>query len=127
MNKTLGPIVMVALIFLLTYANAKMPWNGEYAVYQGGYLLYSRELGDMQPPTRRDQKVSFMVEGRIAREMFESMAPDLKFACGSSLRLRVRNRGDVDCSFETDNHASPYTCYFGFNLNTGKSITGATC
>ncbi len=71
--------------------------------------------------------MSFMVEGQIAREMFESIGPDLKGACGASSGLRVRETGDVGCTYDKDNPASPYTCHFGLDLRTGKSILGATC
>ena len=89
--------------------------------------MYSNDLDEKQPPTKIDRKIALMVEGDVAREMFNSMGADLKLACGVTLSVRVRSKGDLECSFDKDDQAAPYTCYFGFDLKTGKSIAGATC
>lgn len=127
MKKHLVLLVATSTFFLLAYASSEQPWDGRYTAYKGRYLSYSNDLDEKQPPTRDDRKISFMVEGQIAREMFESIGPDLKEACGASSRLRIREKGDVECTYDNETPSSPYTCRFGLNLHTGKSIPGSTC
>ncbi|WP_256078285.1 hypothetical protein [Massilia sp. YIM B04103] len=123
-------LILLAVVFplpLLLHANTDKPWDGGYAAYKGYYFVYSNELGEQQPPTRQDRKIAFLIEGKIAKEMFESIGPDLKSACGASARLRIREKGDLECTLDKDTPSSPYTCRFGLNLKTGKSIPGSTC
>ncbi len=127
MKKHLLLVVSAATLFSLAYASAKKPWDGTYTTYMGSYLVYSNDLDEKQPPTRADRKMSFMVEGQVAREIFESIGPDLKAACGASSRLRVREKEDIGCTYDNENSSSPYTCHFGLDLRTGKSIPGASC
>lgn len=51
---------------------------------------------------------------------------DLKLSCGTTLGMRQRERGDVNCSYDKD-EKDPYTCHFGIDLRKGKSMGGATC
>lgn len=120
-------LIVAASTFLLAHAGTEKPWDGRYTPYKGQYLTYSNDLDEKQPPTRGDRKMAFMVEGPMAREMFEAIGPDLKDACGASSRLRIREKGDVECTYDKDTPSSPYTCRFGLNLGTGKSIPGSTC
>ncbi len=120
--------VLGAAGLLLSLAWAATPWDGGYSPVHGGYLAYSNGLKDRRPPTPDDHKLSFMVEGPLARQMFDAIGPDLEQVCGgSSASLRVRERGDLDCSFDKDDPRSPYTCHFGLDLRNGKGIPGATC
>lgn len=123
----LALIVAATSLFSMAHADEKKPWDGSYKQFKGEYLTYSGDLGEQQPPTQADRKASFMVEGPLAKEMFESIGPDLKDACGTLSGLRVRQKGDVDCTYDKDQRAAPYTCHFGLNLRTGKSITGSIC
>lgn len=127
MRRHLALIVAIASLFSLAHADEKKPWDGSYRPFKGEYLAYSGDLGEQQPPTQADRKASFMVEGPLAKEMFESIGPDLKDACGTLSGLRVRQKGDVDCTYDKDQRSAPYTCHFGLNLRTGKSITGSVC
>jgi hypothetical protein len=127
MNKYRALILAAATLFSLAYASTKKPWDGTYTPYKVNYLLYSNDLDEKQPPTSNDRRISFMVEGQLAQELFESIGPDLKRACGSTLGVRVRNRGDVECTYDKDDRTAPYTCHFGLDLQNGKSIVGSTC
>jgi len=120
-------ILASAAMFSLAYASAKKAWDGSYTQSTLHYLIYSNDLDEAQPPTRSDQRLSVAVTGELARQMFESIGPDLKLACGTTLGMRQRQRGDVDCSYDKDQPDSPYTCHFGIDLRNGKSIAGATC
>jgi hypothetical protein len=117
---------LTAVVSLVAFA-AQKPWDGTYTSYSMHYLLYSGTLGEAQPPTRTDQRLSFAIQGQLAKQMFDSIGPDLKLSCGTTLGMRQRTRGDVDCSYDKDDAQSPYTCHFGLDLRKGKSIAGAIC
>lgn len=106
---------------------APVAWDGSYSSFSGNYLIYSNDLDEKAPPTTKDRRVSFAVAGALAKKMFESIGPDQKDACGASTDLRIRNRGDLSCTFDLADKKSPYTCHFGLNLKSGKSIAGSTC
>lgn len=114
----LGAIASLSLVF----AAEKGDW-WRYKPIKGSYLIYSGDLGEEQPPTASDRKISFAVSGPLAKEMFDSMYPDAKEACSDDKGHRERYKGNVSCVSDPDG----YTCHFGFNLRTGASISGATC
>lgn len=120
-------VVATTLFSLVAYAAVKKPWDGTYTSYPMHYLMYSGSLSEAQPPKYTDRRLSFAIQGQLAKEMFDSIGPDLKLACGTTLGMRQRERGDLDCSYDKDDGASPYTCHFGLDLRKGKSIVGATC
>ncbi len=111
----------------VTYAAAKKEWDGTYASATIHYLVSSNDLDEAQAPTPADPRLSIAITGDLARQMFDAIGPDLKVSCGTSLGMRQRQRGDIDCSYDKEQSTSPYTCHFGFNLRKGKSIAGATC
>jgi opacity protein-like surface antigen len=111
----------------MAYAAVKKDWDGSYASATVHYLIYSNDLDEAKAPTPSDQRLSIAVTGDLAKQMFDAIGPDLKLGCGTTLGMRQRQRGDVDCSYDKEQSTSPYTCHFGFNLRKGKSIAGATC
>ncbi|CDG84870.1 hypothetical protein [Janthinobacterium agaricidamnosum] len=123
MKKLSGLILSVSAIAVLSLAYAGEKNWGEYKPFKGSYLIYSNDLGEQEPPTRNDRKISFMVTGTIAKDMFDSMSPDSKDSCSSDKDYRERNKDNVSCTLD---HGE-YACHFGFNLRTGKSIAGAIC
>lgn len=125
-NRTFMTVVAAAA-FSLAYANTKKPWDGTYTPSTIHYLIYSSDLDEAQPPTVNDQRLSVAITGELAQQLFDSIGPDLRLACGTTLGMRQRQRGDVDCSYDKDQRSSPYTCHFGIDLRKGKSIAGATC
>jgi len=106
------------------YAGEKYEW-WQYKPFKGSYLVYSGSLGEEQPATSNDRKVSFNVGGPLAKEMFDAMYPDLKGdeKCSSDKDYRERSKGELSCIHDRDG----YRCFFGFDLRSGKSISGATC
>lgn len=124
--KILSALILGAAA-LGSLAWAAKPWDGRYAAFKGEYLIYSGELGEVAAPTPSDRKAAFVLHGEVARKLFDSIGPDLKDACGTPAGLRVRQKGDMDCSYDKDNQSSPYVCRFGIDLRTGKSTYGAIC
>lgn len=107
-----------------TVAAERLGWDFSYKRFSGQYVIYSGELGETAPPTRADRKLSMMISGRLAREMFESMGPDIKDTCGAESGGRIRRKQNVSCSYYP---ADEFTCYLGVNLRSGDSIPGSTC
>lgn len=101
-------------------------WNFSYKGFKGEYAIYGGGIGDPYPPTSKDKKISFALTGAVAKEMFDSMAPDIKNTCGTEGggRIRWRDDGNVTCSLFNKNE---YLCHFGFDLRTGKSVGGSVC
>jgi len=114
-----GAAVMASIVYSISAAE----WPAPYKPFSGKYTIYSGELGDQQTPTRNEIKVSFIVDGRTAKEMFDSISPDDKETCGGE-GARARTKGNVWCTYQP---GKDYRCYFGFDLRTGKSIGGGIC
>jgi hypothetical protein len=91
---------------------------------KGDYYVYGGSLGDSVPPTDKDRKVSMMITGPLAKELFDQIGPDRKDACGAGPDHRTRLRGHLTCVWQkSDGHA----CYFGLDVPTGKSTHGTIC
>lgn len=89
------------------------------------YTIYSGSLGDEQPPTKDDRKIAFEMNGQPAKEIFESLYPDLLGVnCSDEKGERLRKKGRVWCVYTPE---GGYRCFFGFNLRTGESISGGSC
>jgi hypothetical protein len=88
------------------------------------YVIYSGDLGEQMPPTTTDRKISINVTGQSAKDIFESIGPDIKAECTTGKGERERRKGTVWCYFLP---TSGYECYLGFDLRTGRSIDGGEC
>lgn len=114
----------VSAFLSLAYAAEQVDWPAPYRPLKGEYTIYSGGLGDQQAPTRDDRKLSFIVDGAPAKEIFDSMSPDDKHTCTSEKGARSRTKNKIWCTY---NPGNGYTCYFGFDLRTGRSIAGGVC
>ena len=123
MKKTLAILGATALLSL-AYAAEQAHWPAPYRAFKGEYTIYSGELDDQQAPTKDDRRLSFIVTGPAAKEIFDAMSPDDKQTCSTEKGARSRTKDQVWCSF---NSSDGYTCYLGFDLRTGKSIAGGIC
>ena len=108
----------------MAYAADPVHRPAPYRSFKGEYAIYSGDLGDQQAPTRNDRKLSFIIEGPPAKEIFDSMPSDDRGTCSDEKGARSRSKENVWCTF---NPGDGYTCYFGFDLRTGKSIAGGIC
>jgi hypothetical protein len=123
MKKTVAMLGTTVLLSL-AYAAEQAHWPAPYRPFKGEYTIYSGELGDQQAPTHNDSKLSFIIQGQSAKDVFNAMPPDNKQTCSGEKGARSRSKGNVWCTF---NPGDGYTCYFGFDLKTGKSIAGGIC
>lgn len=125
MNARLVCLVSAFALFSIAHADDKKE-RGRYLAksLKGDYYVYGGSIGDSTPPTEKDRKLSLMVTGPLAKDLFDHIGPDAKEACGAGPDHRERDRGDLTCIWTKDDG---YSCYFGLNVRTGKSMPGVTC
>lgn len=99
-------------------------WRFAYAPFKGSYSIYGGGLGDPVQPSARSKNVAFVVTGPVAKQMFDAMGPDLKNTCGAGEGQRMRQRAEVVCFYRSK---AGYSCNFGFDLISGRSIGGSIC
>lgn len=88
------------------------------------YTIYSGEPGERQAPTPKDKKIAITIKGKAASEIFNSIGPDSSVTCTTTTGERLREKGELWCSYRPQ---SGYTCYLGFDLNTGRPSVGTSC
>lgn len=118
---------LIGALALLPFAHAaEQSEAGRYMAtpLKGDYYIYGGTIGDKTAPTQKDRKVSVMLVGELARDLFEHIGPDAKSACNAGPDYRERQRGDLTCSWTK---ADGHSCYVGINANTGRSMRGSTC
>ncbi|MCC2959817.1 hypothetical protein LK540_05155 [Massilia sp. IC2-278] len=100
------------------YPAPAKPLTAEYTIYSGG-------IGDEQPPTMDDRKLAVEVKGKAAKDIFDSLYPDVHgVSCGDEKGERLRRKRKIWCTYSP--HGG-YRCFLGFNLRTGESISGGAC
>lgn len=99
---------------------------GPYKQATASYWIYGGGLGDPVTATSKDKKIAFSIEGDAAKQIFEAIGPDKKDVCseGGDTRFRSRDNENLTCTRSKENI---YTCSFGFDLVSGKSIGGSIC
>jgi len=125
MNARMVCLVSAFALLPLAHAADKKE-EGRYLAkpLKGDYYVYGGSIGDKTPPTPKDRKVSLMFTGPLAQDLFDHIGPDAKDSCRPGPDYRERNRGDLTCTW-TKEHG--YSCYFGLDARTGKSMHGSTC
>ena len=98
----------------------------EYQSANIRYVIYGQEIDEPISPTVKDSKIAFVIEGKAAKNIFDSIPPDRgdEGCVSTGDRLRSRDNHKFSCVKYKD---GTYTCTFGFDLKSGKSIGGSTC
>lgn len=124
---------ILSVLALLSHAShatdkpvPKKDTGGRYLAspLKGDYYMYGGSLGDKSPPSKNDRKLSVMLRGPVAKDLFDNIGPDTKNACSSGPAYREREKGDLSCIWTKDDG---YSCYFGLDVRTGKSMRGIIC
>ena len=119
--------VFVGLIIgCLSVTAIAVEWAFEYRPAEAKYTFYSGTLDDAAAPDKKNVKIAFEVTGKAAKEMFDAMGPDKKDACSSEDQTRFRSRDGDKISCLLSNKGE-FSCSFGFDLRSGKSIGGSIC
>lgn len=124
MNLRLASLISAFLLLPLAHAAEKREGRFMAKPLKGDYYLYGGSIGDETPPTPKDRKLSIMLTGPLAKELFDHIGPDVKDACGVGPDQRERNRGDLLCLWTKE---EGYSCYIGLDARTGKSTAGIVC
>lgn len=120
---------LVALVCLLgvslSVAQEEKPYALNFKPANTEYVLYGRDLSEPLAPTTKDTRIAFEISGTAAQEMFDAMPPDRNIKCtdDKSFRFRSRDNEKLVCT----KYQGEYSCSFGFDLKTGKSIGGGGC
>lgn len=125
MHTQLGIAVIVIVVSSFAWAEDRNN-DGRYGAkpLKGDFYVYGGTLAEMTLPKRKDRKISFMLQGDLAKELFDQIGPDAKVACSSDPGYRERRRGDLDCVYSSEDG---YSCYLGLDVTSGKSINGSIC
>ena len=118
-------LVLLAASAIVSGASAT-DWSLTYRPATVKYTIYAGGLGDPVAPSKTDGKVAFAVMGSAAKAVFESIGPDKPDQCSSGSSLRYRSKDDDRLSC-TRSSGGQYSCYFGFDLKSGKSVGGSIC
>lgn len=121
--------LLSVLAVLLICTNASSQENAKYPApakpLMAEYTIYAGSLGDEQAPTRADRKLAIEITGEAARDIFESLYPDVQgVSCREEKGERLRRKGRIWCAYSP---SGGYRCFLGFNLRTGESISGGSC
>lgn len=119
-------IVLLVGATALTFAEdlpleAWRPLQVRYTIFSGG------SLADREAPTSTDRKLTILVDGHAAKEIFDSIGPDMPSSCSDEKGNRSREKQGVQCFYTARRGVKGYQCWIGVNLRTGKSIPTASC
>lgn len=117
-------IFVLGALAVTTLALANSNWQFAFKKMSGSYAIYGSGLGDPIAPSVADKKIAVVIKGAAAREIFDAIGPDVQDECLEKPD-RVRKR-DAD-NFICMRVGGEYSCKFGFDLVTGRSIGGSIC
>jgi hypothetical protein len=102
-------------------------WSGDWRTLKGSYTIYSGELAERDAPTATERKMTIAVDGGAAKEIFDSIAPDVYPTCSQEKGDRERRKKGVECTYTSQGTGKGYRCWIGINLRTGDSIPTVSC
>lgn len=121
----LGACGIVSFALAADRFNVWQPLQGAtYKIFSGDSVAYS------EIPTVKDRKLSIVVKGQAAMEIFDLIGPDEPEGCSATKGDRERNRDAVQCIFNATKASDPtkgYRCWIGVDLVSGKGIPTVPC
>lgn len=133
MRKTTLPMLGIFAI-VVSLAHAADPSSDPYGLwkpFQGAiYKIHSGIVSDRTPATTADRKLTVLVDGKTAREIFDSIGPDLPETCSGEQGDRMRDKKGIHCSYTAQDKGTkdgPYRCWIGLDLQTGDSVGTVSC
>lgn len=116
---------LASLAFAANTLGAWQPLQeGRYKIFSGETVAYG------EAPTAKDRKLSIVVKGQAAKEIFDSIGPDAREICSSEKGDRERNKGGVQCMYTAMDANAPgkgYRCWIGIDLITGQGVPTVSC
>jgi hypothetical protein len=118
----------------VSVSHAADPSSDPYGLWkslQGGmYKIHSGSVADRAPPTATDRMLTVLIDGKAAKEVFDSIGPDVQPVCSGVDRDRDRRRKGIYCTYSAEDVKTkdgPYRCWIGVNLVTGSTETTVSC
>jgi hypothetical protein len=119
--------VILTVSALVSLANAA-EWSDAYhPLLRATYSIYSGQPGERMAPTTLDRKLTIIIDGGAAKEIFDSIGPDARQTCSAEQGYRERNKKGVICNFSPQEPGKGYRCWIGLNLRTGDSMPPVGC
>jgi hypothetical protein len=119
--------------FVLSLAQAADPSSDPFGLWKAFpaiYKIHSGSIADRTPPTATDRMLTVLIDGNAAKQIFDSIGPDLREACSSEDGDRARAKKGVYCAYAAQLNGpkdSPYRCWIGVNLRTGDTQQTVPC
>lgn len=98
--------------------------EGRYKIFSGETVAYS------EAPTANDRKLSIVVKGQAAKEIFDSIGPDARDMCSSAKGDRERSKGGLQCMYtakDANTVGKGYRCWIGVDLISGQGVPTVSC
>lgn len=118
----------------ISLARAADPTSDPYGLWkplQGAiYKLHSGIVADRLPPTAADSRLTVLVDGEAAKEIFNAIGPDYPETCSGEKGDRHRRRKGIVCDYTAQDASAkdgPYRCWVGVNLRTGDTVSTISC
>lgn len=124
-------VIVLAACGLVSLAFAADTLGTWQPLQDGRYKIFSSEtVAYGEAPTAKDRKLSIVVKGQAAKEIFDSIGPDARDMCSAEKGDRERNRGGVQCMYTAKDANAPgkgYRCWIGIDLTTGQGVPTVSC
>ena len=103
MRKTKTLLALGTTVIALSLAHAADPSSDPYGLWkplQGAmYKVHSGIVSDRTPPTASDRKLTVLIDGKAAKDIFDSIGPDLPETCTGEQGDRMRDNKGIHCSY----------------------------
>jgi hypothetical protein len=120
-KRAIGIAVGAPLLFLAAVVAYAATNEGKYS---GQYWIYGGSGGDRTPPSPKDANIHMAIDGPLALRLYNELGAASRVTECVAEGEAMRRRGHISCSRQTSGGQA--SCYFGFNLRSGKSNGGMT-
>ena len=121
----LGVCGAISFAFAADTFNIWQPLQGAtYKIFSGDIVAYS------DAPTADNRKLSIVVKGQAAKEIFDLIGPDERDGCSTTKGDRERNKEAVQCMYsakDTNDPTMGYRCWIGVDLKSRKGLSTVSC
>lgn len=132
--RTLTWLMWGAATAAFSLAHAADPSSDPYGLWKplkgAMYKVHAGVVADRAPPTATERMLTVLVDGKAAKEVFDSIGPDVQLVCSGMNGDRDRRRKGIYCTYHAEDATTkdgPYRCWIGTNLVSGEAETTVTC
>jgi hypothetical protein len=105
--------------------------SGLWKPLQGAaYKFHSGVVADTTPPTANERRLTILVDGKTAKQIFDSIGPDYPETCTDAKGDRHRRKKGIVCFYTAQDEKDkdgPYRCWIGMDLRTGDTVGTISC